>query len=788
MENVTVKVKKFTSRMQARLLLVFCVVTLLLAGLIGRLVYIMETDGERYAKQVLSRQTYVSSVLPYKRGEILDRNGTVLARSELRYRLILDPENLLLNSDKIPTTLKALKDYYQIDEETVNAILDKNPNSRYKVLLDNLQLSQIEEFKNLLKEDSDITGLWFEEKYVRVYPYDTLACDVIGFTSSDNRGFFGIEEYYNDELNGTNGREYGYYDSTLNIERIVKKPQNGNSVVSTIDVNAQRIIQKHIREFNEEFGSKSIGVLVMDPNSGEIIAMASNQEFNLNSPRDLEGIYSEEELANMTAEEKVEAMNEIWKNDIISSGYEPGSTFKPFTVAIALEEALVSQDSTFFCDGGEHVGGWHIRCSSRSGHGELTLAEALMKSCNDAMMQIVKLEGKDLFYKYQTNFSFGRKTGIDLPGEENGIIISLDKLNASELATSSFGQSFNVTMLQMAAAFSSLVNGGFYYQPHVVKEIMNDQKATVKKIEPMLVRRTVSDETSKFIREALYQTVEMGTAKPAKVEGYAIGGKTGTAEKYPRRQGKYVVSFLGAVPALSPEIVIYVVIDEPQNVPRQDDSSIATKFASRIMKELLPALGIYPEGEIDYLLDGEGLRGENVGDETGAQIIDETDGDITEEPDEGTPDNAGQSTDGGENTSNDSNSNNSGHNGNNTANGNSNGNNTGNSNNNTGITDNGGNAGSDNTGNNRNNTISNNSGNSGSQNHGNGTNSGSTDDNNSNGGSRNGNNNAPNSNDNSLNHTDDNNGDVSDNSVTNPEINHNHGTNETFGNGNDGND
>lgn len=340
----------------------------------------------------------------------------------------------------------------------------------------------------------------------------------------------------------------------------------------------------------------------MDPNSGEIIAMASNEEYNLNSPRNLKGIYSEEELSGMTLEEEIEAMNQMWKNDIISSGFEPGSTFKPFTVAIGLEEAVISTNSTFLCDGGEYVGGWDISCSARYGHGELTLAESLMRSCNDAMMQIADLEGRNLFYQYQKYFSFGQKTGVDLPGEAGGLIIPLENLNASELATSSFGQSLTVTMLQMAAGYSSLVNGGYYYQPHVVKEIMNDQKATVKKIDPLLIRRTVSEETSAFIREAMYQTVELGTAKYAKVEGYAIGGKTGTAEKQPRNQGNYIVSFLGAAPAIDPEIVIYVVIDEPQNVPRQDDSSIATKFTSRILKELLPALGIYPEGEIDYLL------------------------------------------------------------------------------------------------------------------------------------------------------------------------------------------
>ena len=601
------RTRSFTSRMQTRLLFVFCAITLLLVGLIGRLIYIMQTDGERYAKQVLSRQSYVSSVLPYKRGDILDRNGTVLARSELRYRLILDPANLLLHSDKIPTTLEALKKHYEIDAETVNSILRESPDSKYKILLDNLQLSQVESFKQLLENDSNVKSLWFEEKYVRAYPYDALACDILGFTSADNKGYFGIEEYYNDELNGINGREYGYYDASLNIERIVKKPQNGNTIVSTIDVNAQRIIQKHIREFNQEFGSKNIGVLVMNPNNGEIIAMASNEEYNLNSPRNLEHIYSQEELDNMALEEKIEAMNRMWKNDVIGFGYEPGSTFKPFTVALGLEEAFISRNSSFFCDGVEHVGGWDITCSAKHGHGQLTLAETLMKSCNDAMMQIVAMEGRDNFYRYQKYFSFGQRTGVDLPGEERGIITELENLNASELATSSFGQTFNVTMLQMAAAYSSLVNGGYYYQPRIVKEIMNDQDATVKRMEPLLIRRTVSEETSEFIRETMYQTVEMGTARPAKVEGYTIGGKTGTAEKYPREEKNYLVSFLGAAPAINPEIVFYVIIDEPENVPKQDDSSIATKLANRIMTELLPALGIYPEGEIDYLITDDNI-------------------------------------------------------------------------------------------------------------------------------------------------------------------------------------
>jgi stage V sporulation protein D (sporulation-specific penicillin-binding protein) len=634
MEKVQDKtIKKFNSRMQAKLLLVFCVITLLLVVLMGRLIYIMQTKGDKYAKHVLSRETYVSSVLPYQRGDITDRNGTVLARSELQYKLIFDPKRLLQNEDCIPVTMEAIKENFGIDTETLQSVLTDKAGSQYVILQKNVKYDTVQSFEKYVKDFEDskakedktqVVGVWFEEEYVRSYPYQSLACDVLGFTSTDNTGFWGIEEYFNDELNGTNGREYGYYDSDLNIERIVKKAVNGNNIISTIDVNAQRIIQEHINEFNIEFGSKNIGILVMDPNNGEIIAMASNQEYDLNNPRSLEGIIKAEELAVMTDEQKTEALNSLWKNDVITSSFEPGSTFKPVTIAAGLEEGILSETDTYYCDGAEDVSGVHIKCNKVQGHGDLTLGETLMFSCNDALMQIVAKEGRDTFYHYQNSFGFGKKTGIDLPGEGTGITMALDALNPVELATNSFGQAFNVTMIQMASAYSSLVNGGNYYQPHVVRKIVNDNGATVKEIDELLVRQTASEKTSEFVQKYMYQTVEVGTAGGAKVEGYAIGGKTGTAQKLPRADKTYVVSFLGSVPAINPEIVIYVMIDEPQNVLKQADSSIATKFASRVMAELLPALGIFPEGEIDYLLpkDEEATEG-TQGTQTDTQTTNE---------------------------------------------------------------------------------------------------------------------------------------------------------------------
>lgn len=598
-KTIDKSIKKLTSRMQARLLLVFCVVTLLLFGLMGRLIYIVQTDGDKYAKHVLSRQSYVSSVLPYKRGDILDSNGTILAHSALQYRLIIDPKILIENEDSITPTINAIKKNFKIDADTINKILAEKPDSQYVIVQKNLGYDVVKEFEEEQKKNSEITGVWFEEEYVRTYPNNTLASDVIGFSTADNSGYYGLEEYYNEELNGTNGRKYGYFDSQLNIDRIVKKAVNGNSVVTTLNADVQRIIQEKIIEFNTEYGSKGLKILVMNPNDGSIIAMASDQEYNLNTPRSLEGIYTDAELATMTEEKKTEALQILWKNDVISWNFEPGSTFKPITIATALEENLVSDSSTFACDGGEIKDGKLVRCSHV--HNEVTLGEALMYSCNDALMQMATLEGKNLFYKYEKNFGIGQKTGIDLPGEEYGLILSLDNLGESGLATSSFGQSTSTTLIQVASAFSSIVNGGYYYQPHVAKKIVNDNGATVKEFDKILVRQTVSEQTSELLQKYLYETVESGTATGAQVKGYSIGGKTGTAQKIPRGTDARVVSFIGCSPAINPEMVLYVVIDEAEGFEKQS-STIATEFSSKIFNEILPVLGIYPDGPIDYLI------------------------------------------------------------------------------------------------------------------------------------------------------------------------------------------
>lgn len=589
--------KKFTNRMSARLMFVFTIILALMGVLIVRIAELNHTDGVRYEKKVLSQQTYTSTAIPFQRGSILDRNGTVLAYSEKVYNVILDVY-YTLSDDKYsePTKKALLGSFKDIKESDIDNLYSKKPNSRYSVIKKGISYEDMEKFKELEKKDANIQGVWFEEDYNRKYPYKTLASNVLGFTTSGNIGNWGMEQYYNDTLNGTNGIEFGFIDSDLKLERTVKPSINGNSVVSTIDANVQKVVENHIKSFNDEYGSKNMGVVVMNPNNGEILAMASNDTYDLNNPADLTAYYTKDEISKMSDKEKTDALSKIWRNYTISDSYEPGSTFKPFTIAAALEENIIKQNDTYYCDGGEEVAGSYIKCSSYSigGHGEVTLTEALMKSCNDALMQIGAKEGGNLFLGYQKFFGFGAKTGIDLPGEAVGILKEKKGYGKVDLATNSFGQNFTTTMIQLVSGFSSLVNGGYYYEPHVMKEVLNASGSMVSSFDKKLVKLSVSSDTSKFINNALYMTVQEGTAKGAQVPGYKVGGKTGTAEKIPRGGGTYLVSFIGCVPTDNPQVVIYVVIDEPQNVERQADSSLATKTAGAILTEILPLLEIYP--------------------------------------------------------------------------------------------------------------------------------------------------------------------------------------------------
>ena len=601
--------KKFSKNMQKKLVLLFVAIILAFVFLIGRITYINAANGEDYTRIVLDQQQYDSRTIPFKRGDIVDRNGTKMATSERVYNVILDVKVMTSDEDSIEPTIQVLKDCFEIDEEEVRDLIEESPSSRYNILKKGVDYETYKKFEAIDEDDEkypDVAGIWLEEDYVRTYPYNTLASDVIGFTVDGNVGSNGIEASYNNTLNGTDGREYGYLDETSTVERTVKEAVNGDTVVSTIDLQVQSIVEKHILEFNEQHkneasageGSKNTAVIVMNPQNGEILAEASYPNYDLNQPRDLTKYYTQETIDAMSDEEQLETLNSLWNNFCVSDTYEPGSTFKPFTIAAGLETGILTGDETYYCGGVLHVGDHDIHCSNRDGHGTQTLKQALENSCNVALMEIGEALGAEEFCRYQELFGFGEYTGIDLPGEgeTSGLLYTPENMDAASLATNAFGQNFNVTMTQLVASFCSLINGGNYYEPHVVKQIQDENGNVTENIDPVLVKKTISEETSEVIKDYMLGVVQEGTGSSAAVEGYDIGGKTGTAEKLPRGNGKYLVSFIGYAPQENPEVVVYVVVDEP-NVAAQASSSYATELASGIMSEIFPYLGITKSAE-----------------------------------------------------------------------------------------------------------------------------------------------------------------------------------------------
>ena len=596
--------KKFNRLMQKKLVMSFAAIVLVFIFLIGKITYINAASGDKYTKVVLDQQQYDSRLIPFKRGDIVDRNGTKIATSERIYNVILDAKVMLSDKKYKEPTIEVLKSCFDIKDEEIREVLEKNPSGRYNIMKKGVDYATAQEFEKIdgdSKNYPNVKGIWLEEDYIRKYPYNTLASDVIGFTVDGNVGSNGIEASYNSILNGTDGREYGYLDDISSVERTVKEPENGNTVVSTIDVQVQSIVEKHVLKFNDNHknqarkgeGSKNTAVIVMNPQNGEILAEASYPNYDLNNPRDLTKYYSEEEIKEMSNEEKLEKLNNLWNNFCVSGTYEPGSTIKPFTISAGFEIGALTGEESYNCGGMLHVGDHDIHCSNRSGHGPQSLKKSLENSCNVALMHIGNSIGKEEFCRYQRLFGFGEYTGIDLPGEASteGLLYTAENMDPASLATNAFGQNFNVTATQLAAGFCSLVNGGDYYEPHIVKRIEDENGNVTENKDPVLSRRTISKESSDLIKEYMLGVVEEGTGGTAAVEGYDVGGKTGTAEKLPRGNGKYLVSFIGYAPQENPQVVVYVVIDEP-NAGQQANSGFATEMASDIMEEIFPYLGV----------------------------------------------------------------------------------------------------------------------------------------------------------------------------------------------------
>ncbi|MDE7224137.1 MAG: penicillin-binding protein 2 [Acetatifactor sp.] len=631
--------KKFGSRMQKKLVVLFILVLLAFAGLSLQLIRIAREKEDEYTRQILSQQRYDSTTIPFRRGDIVDARGTQLAVSENVYNVILDikvirDKEKLEKKDYMEPTLQALDRYFDLDMSAVRSYVTTHEKSAYYVLARRLPYEQISEFQAAMDaEGSMIRGVWFEKEYKRYYPMGTLACDVIGFTSSDNVGAYGLEAYYNEELNGTTGREFGYLNNDSTLERTIKPAEDGYTIHSTIDANIQSIVEKYLKLFDDEHrdaarignGAENVGCIIMEIDTGEILAMASYPNYDLNDTRNTDALIGNvmvddkgnktkqyitaESIAQMDDTTLYMNLNYLWKNYCISDTYEPGSTFKPFTTAMGLEVGALAGNEVYECSGFLESGGYKIRCHNTWGDGSVSLEDAIAWSCNVALMKEAQTIGIDRFAQFQQAFNFGLRTNIDLEGETRtaSLILGADRMTQTDLYTYSFGQGFNVTMIEMITGFCSLINGGYYYEPHIVDRITNANGATVENIEPRVLRQVISESTSERIRQyceavVMRQNDNRITGRTARPAGYAIGGKTGTAQTFDRETGlrsktEHVVSFIGYAPADDPQIAIYVVVDRA-NAAEQDQARFATGIVRNVLTEVLPYLNIYMTEEL----------------------------------------------------------------------------------------------------------------------------------------------------------------------------------------------
>ncbi len=631
--------KRFGSRMQKKLVVLYVMVLLAFVGLSLRLILIARDKADEYTRQVLSQQRYDSTTIPFRRGDIVDANGTQLAVSENVYNVILDikviKETEKLNKKEyMEPTLQALGRYFDLDMSAVRSYVAAHENSAYYVLAKRLPYESISAFQEAMDaEDSMIRGVWFEKEYKRYYPLGSLACDVVGFTSSDNVGAYGLEAYYNEQLNGTTGREFGYLNDDSTLERTVKPAEDGYTIHTTMDANLQGMVEKYLKEFDDAHkdavrtgnGAENVGCIMMEVNTGRILAMASYPVYDLNDTRNTDALIGSvrvdaegnktkeyvtaESIAEMDDTELYMNLNYLWKNFCISDTYEPGSTAKPFTTAMGLETGALTGNEVYQCEGFLMSGGHRIRCHNTWGDGDVGVEDAIAWSCNVALMKEAQTIGIERFSQFQQAFNFGLKTNIDLEGEARtaSLILDGDHMTPTDLFTYSFGQGFNVTMIEMITGYCSLINGGYYYEPHMVDKITNASGATVENIEPRVLRQPISESTSERIRQYCNAVVMREndtriTGRTARPAGYAIGGKTGTAQTVDREAKKrsdteYVVSFIGHAPADNPQIAIYVVVDRA-NATKQDDAKFATGIVRNVLTEALPYLNIYMTEEL----------------------------------------------------------------------------------------------------------------------------------------------------------------------------------------------
>lgn len=563
------------------MLIVFLCALIVILGLTGRLVYLMVFDAEYYqekAKSLHEREREIKAA----RGEIIDRNGTVLATNKtvctisVIHSQIKEPERVI----------KELSSILGLEEETVRKRVEKV--SSMERIKTNVEKEVGDKIRNL-----ELDGVKVDEDFKRYYPFEELASKVLGFTGGDNQGIIGLEVGYENELKGQNGMILTTTDARgIELDGVAEdriEPRAGNTLQISLDYNIQMYAQQMAEKVMEEKQAEKVAILLMNPKNGEILAMVNVPEFNLNEPF----VLNTEGSENLTPEEKQDALNQMWRNGCINDTYEPGSTFKIITSSACLEEGVVKLDDRFHCPGYKMVEDRKIRCHKVGGHGSETFVQGIQNSCNPVFIEIGLRLGTDDFYKYFEQFGLMGETGVDLPGEASTIMHKKENVGQVELATMSFGQSFQVTPVQMAATVSSLINGGYRVTPHFGVQVLDAKGKKIETLHEGQGKRIVSEETSKTMQKLLESVVSEGSGKNAYVEGYSIGGKTATSQTLPRSANKYISSFIGFAPAQDPQILGMCVIYDPQGI--YYGGTIAAPVIGDIFENIFPYLGIEKE-------------------------------------------------------------------------------------------------------------------------------------------------------------------------------------------------
>ena len=559
-----------------KVMIVFVAVFFIMMFLIGRLVYLMIFCSEYYgnkAENLHERERDIKAA----RGKLLDANGTVLATNKSVCTISVIHNQMEEPEKVIAMLVKELG----ISEEAARKRVEK--------------VSSIERVKtNVAKETGDairaygLSGVKVDEDYKRYYPYGTLASKVLGFTGADYQGILGLEVKYDEYLQGTNGKILTLTDARgIEIENAGEsrlEPVNGYDLCLSLDYNIQMYCEQAAKKVCTKKSADSVSVIVMNPQNGELMAMVNYPEFDLNDPFTLVGDNGEA----VSAEEKQNLLNKMWRNQCISDTYEPGSTFKIITAAAALEEGVVKLDDTFYCPGYKIVEDRRIRCARTTGHGAETFETGIMNSCNPVFMELGERLGAEHFAGYYKQFGLLSKTNIDLPGEAGTIMHKTENIGPVELATISFGQSFQITPIQLVTPVSSIINGGTRVTPHFGVSVQDADGNTVKTFSYETHENICTAETSETMRYLLEKVVSEGTGKNAKIEGFSIGGKTATSQTLPRSDHKYISSFLGFAPADNPQVLVLVVINNPQGI--YYGGTIAAPVAKEIFENILPYL------------------------------------------------------------------------------------------------------------------------------------------------------------------------------------------------------